>query len=278
MPPIALQLYTVRDSLTRGGLLAALDVAAAAGYRNVELFSADGGLWGLEPKAARAELDARSLCVLSAHVPLECFEQGNLIELADTYAAIDCADLVIPWLSPERRGTEAERHEILAALARDLDEWGARLQARGQRLGYHNHEFELVRNRGSSDGLEVMRAELSIASVFFELDVYWLAFAGIDPALYIRRFGPRLRLLHLKDGSLENAGGDAQEARFTPLGQGDLDIAAIVEAALEVGVRGLIVEQDFCDGSAEDAARESLRYLQSLSALDQTETGQVEVD
>ena len=272
-PPIALQLYTVRDSLSEGGLPAALDIVAAAGYRYVELFSADGGLWGLDAKTAGEELDARGLSVLSAHVPIECFEQadeqGNLIELADRYAAIGCADLVIPWLSPERRGSKDQRDEVLTAIARDLDEWGARLQARGQRLGYHNHEFELVvaGGPGSPDGLEAMRAELSTHSVFFELDVYWLAFAGLDPALYIRRFGPRLRLLHLKDGSLEAAGGDPENARFAPLGQGDLDIPRIVEAAIEVGVQGLIVEQDFCEGPPLDAARASLEFLSAIPAL-----------
>ena len=273
MPAIALQLYTVRDSLDRGGLPAGLDVATEAGYQHVELFSMDGDLWGLEAGEVKRELEARSLSALAAHVPIECFEHGDLVELADTYAAIDCEDLVIPWLAPERRGKRADRRDVLAALARDLDEWGARLQARGLKLGYHNHEFELDVGSlpGEPDGLETMRGELSTASVFFELDVYWLAFAGIDPVTYIRRFGPRLRLVHLKDGSLDAAGGSATDARFTPLGEGDLDIPDIVETALDVGVRGLIVEQDFCDGDPQDAARTSLEFLQSLPALARNE-------
>ena len=70
-PGLAVQLYTLRDSLDQD-LEAALAALAAAGVRDVEL----AGLHGRSGSAMRAALDSAGLAACSAHVPLERLRAG----------------------------------------------------------------------------------------------------------------------------------------------------------------------------------------------------------
>ncbi len=95
------------------------------------------------------------------------------------------------------------------------------------------------------------------AHLAFELDIYWLAHAGGDPARYIRSHAERIRLIHLKDGN-----HDPQ--RFTPLGEGEVDLGAAVAAAIDAGVEAFFVEQDESDGDPFGALRRSAQELPRL--------------
>jgi sugar phosphate isomerase/epimerase len=130
------------------------------------------------------------------------------------------------------------------------------LADRAIRLGYHNHDFEFAPLDGTT-AWDILLAELP-PDVEIELDVFWAAAGGRDPAAEIRATADRVRLLHMKDRA---PGPDLQDA---PAGEGTLDFPGIVEAARAAGVEWYIVEQDEPRAPLDDIAR-ALHYLESLA-------------
>src|SRR5437870_2736600 len=181
--PVALQLYTVRDESARD-FTGTLRRVAQVGYGAVE-FAGYGGLAADEMKALLRETGLRAA---STHVGLAAVE-ADLDHEIDYCLAIGCPYLVLPWLDQRWRGADAMR-----ALAPRLNEFGRRCQERGVVFGYHNHDFEFAR----SDGhylLDQLLNATDPALVVLELDVYWAAYAGADPATYLRQRAGRVPLV-----------------------------------------------------------------------------------
>jgi sugar phosphate isomerase/epimerase len=220
--PIGAQLYTLRDVMPHD-VTGTLRELAGLGYEGVEF----AGLHGAPPAGLRAVLDDLGLKVSSAHVALDQLE-ADFERAADSYQTLGCPTLVVPWLPERRRGD-------YAALAETLNRLGERARAAGMRLAYHNHDFELIERDGTT-GLQTLLEATDPALVRFELDCGWAAKIGRDPLELMRSLSGRLALLHIKDVT---AGGDWAE-----VGQGVVDYRPVVEAAPELGVEWLIVEQD----------------------------------
>ncbi len=274
-PRVALQLYTLRRQAEQD-LEAALDQAVEAGYRELEWF---GGLRGHTAEDLRRLFSERGLGLMAAHVPLAELE-ADPAGVMDMYRALHCQVLVCPWLDQDQRGDGSRAHYL--ELGRRLDLLSYRFRAGGFRFAYHNHEFELLPfddgepERLGRDGLHALASRRSHDGWGLELDIYWVAFAGSDPVALIRELGDRVQLLHLKDGLLpgppeERTAEQATSERwFRPLGQGDVDVAGCVEAALEAGVPLFAVEQDEtaeAEGSPAEDAAASLRFLETATAL-----------
>ena len=274
-PRIGVQLYTLRHEMRDGlenGLHRLLELARDCGYRWVELF---GGLHEMEARQLKDTLDTLGLGVVASHLAIETLEAEDLGKVLDDHQIIGCDSVVCPWLPPDRRGGRERYRE----LGRTLDRIGYRFKARGMRLGYHNHDFEFTTDTEDGrelDGLREILAQATHPALFAEIDVYWLAFAGIDPVAYLHRIAHRVGLVHLKDGWVPPRGErrPAEDARFAPLGDGDVDIAAVVAAALRLEVPALIVEQDHCEGAPTDAIRRSLEYLEPLLEQDAPESSE----
>ncbi len=102
--------------------------------------------------------------------------------------------------------------------------------------------------------------------VELEIDVYWAAVGGRDPAAEIVAHADRVRLLHMKDR------GPDPEPRDVPAGEGTLDFPAIVGAGREADVEWYIVEQDEPAAPLDDIAR-ARDYLTTLTVSDATLSG-----
>lgn len=129
------------------------------------------------------------------------------------------------------------------------------LRRNGVTLAYHNHDFEFVPFADGTTPFQSMMRETDPDDVKLELDVYWLAKAGLDPVTSLLAARDRTALVHLKD-----LGRDGSTVE---LGAGVLDLETIVRTALLVGTKHLFVEQD--DSSAPlRSAETSLRFLERL--------------
>ncbi|MBQ6844779.1 MAG: sugar phosphate isomerase/epimerase [Agathobacter sp.] len=130
-------------------------------------------------------------------------------------------------------------------LARDLNEAGKRLLEDGIHLLYHNHNCELRKVSKDRTAYDLLIEETNPEYVNFELDSYWLAEAGVDPLLYMKLLGNRMKLYHIND-----RGSRIEGASMTPilnsdcmeLGYGNMNLAGLVEQALSVGADAVILE------------------------------------
>lgn len=245
--PIALQLYTVRDSL-HADFAGTLEAVAGLGYRFVEL----AGTGGYSAPELRKLLDDNGLTVVGSHVGIEALER-------DLQAALDYNEIlgnryvVCPYLDESRRKTADDWRrmaDVFTGIAQACRE-------RGMVFAYHNHSFEFESFDGQT-GMDILWEATDPDLVKSELDVYWVLHGGKDPAQYIEQLGRRVVLVHLKDMA-----ADADKS-FAEVGEGIVDWAGVLRACTGVQVAAYIVEQDVCKRPPLESAATSLRNLHRM--------------
>ena len=241
-PPIALQLYTMREALAKD-FAGTLRRIAVMGYVGVETA---GFPEGVTPRAAKRLLDDLGLAVCGAHSPLPLGDKKN--EVLEAMAALGCARLVCAWQPPEHFKSADGIRRACAI----LNEANTLARDNGLTFGYHNHWWEFLPVEGDGRrAYQVMLEHLS-PEVFLEIDTYWIKTAGADPAAVLRELGGRAPLLHIKDGPA------AKDAPMTAVGDGVMDFAAIARAS---AAEWWIVELDDCATDMLEAVEKSYRYL-----------------
>ena len=253
-PYIGIQLYTLRD-LASKDLPATLKSVAVTGYKHVEL-AGYGSLKSV--KDVKNALDDAGLKAPAGHWAIDVLEkEADLQRIMEDVQVLEMQHVVVPFLAEDRRKDAAAWKKT----AKLLDEIGSYFHGIGVELAYHNHAFEFQKFDGKT-GWDILFENTTPHLVKAELDVYWAAYAGVDPVGLIDKLGERVRLLHLKD----LAAGD--EKRFAPVGTGTIDFKAILAAAEKHGVRWGFVEQDKTyDTPPLDAIKTSLENLKKLGAL-----------
>lgn len=243
---IALQLYTVRER-TAQDMVGTLEELAAMGYRAVEL----AGYGGVPVSDLRAALNDLGLRAMGAHVPYDRLA-SEPERVVDELRSLGCDYAVLPQLPPERRSGPLVRE--LPAM---FNAWGEQFRSAGLTFAYHNHDAEFVALPGD-DGrclYDTLLAETDPALVTFELDIYWVRYAGQDPLALLGRHPERFPLLHIKDM------GENPDRADAPVGTGIIDWQAVLDAA--TGARWYIVEQDHPTDPLTDVST-SLRNLQQM--------------
>jgi sugar phosphate isomerase/epimerase len=210
---LSVQLYPIRDEIA-ADLPGALARLAAIGVTRVEPFDVLGDPEGLRDALSAAGLSAPSFhSSLGAGAPLD-----RVFEAA---ATIGARTVIHPYTAPERWTSAAGVDAVADELAQAADA----ARAHGLRVGYHNHHWELSSRLAGHAALERL-AERLPPEVVLELDTYWAAVGGEDVPALLGRLGERVRLLHLKDGPIEQ-----DTASQLPLGSGAMPVAAILAAA-----------------------------------------------
>ncbi len=255
MFPVALQLYSVRSALADDfeGTLCRI---AEAGYRGVEF----AGLHGKSFEEAGAALRRAGLLAVSAHLTVAAIEEDPTI-LAG-YASLGMKHVAISGhpFGSEPFAVSAARIRAAALAARAV----------GLSMHFHNHTREFFL---TEEGRTVMEALLAFDEGLLgaEFDTGWVTVAGESPADWLCRYRGRVPLVHLKDFTFEK---DGKEEKKNPpdlahavLGNGRLDVAAVVAAAQSAGTEWLIVEHDEPEAgkTAEETCRQSFAYLNTLN-------------
>lgn len=135
--------------------------------------------------------------------------------------------------------------------AEDLNQYGKILSENGLKLYYHNHHFEFEKFSGKT-GFEILVENTDPQYVGIELDVHWIQRAGHNPVDWINRLAGREDMVHLKDYRIYFPDGEPtpeifhkeQCIQFAEIGEGNLNMKAIIEAAIKGGAIYLPIEQD----------------------------------
>lgn len=241
---IALQLYTVRDQ-TAQDFTGTLESVARIGYKAVEF----AGYGTFSPEELRDTMQRVGLSMASAHVNWNGLLNNFENELKFC-TVVGSPYLVLSSLPQPMRAPEA-----LPEVTRQMKQAARRCADAGVRFGYHNHDPEFAMIDGKT-WLDRMLDETQEENVALELDVYWAAFAKVDPLQLIQRLGSRLQLLHVKDM--------ATDGTYTEVGSGTLDWPTLLHAAGDAGCAWYIVEHDKPTKPSLESAEQSLRYLQGL--------------
>jgi inosose dehydratase len=239
----------------------------------------------LPPERARAILGANGLRLVAGFVPAVLHEDAALPSSLDAVAASAelIADLggrvLVLAASAGRAGYDAGDRldrDGWSALARGLDGVSTLAGDRGLRVALHPHHGTVVERP------EDVERVLEMSDVGLCLDTGHVLVGGGDPLELARSAAARVVHVHLKDvaGSVAEQVGagrlgyrDAVEAGlYRPLGDGDLDVAAVVRALETSGYAGWYVlehdevldrEPPEASGPIQDARR-SLAFLERV--------------
>ncbi|MGP0224998.1 sugar phosphate isomerase/epimerase family protein [Paenarthrobacter sp. NCHU4564] len=236
----SIQLYTVRKALEED-LAGTIRRLADIGFTMVEPYR-------FVAKAAELKqaLAANNLTAPSGHAPLLSDDQDAIFAAAQD---LGIGTVIDPHVPIERWNTIEDIKET----ARQLNEAARKGAGYGVRVGYHNHWWEVESVIDDKTALEHLADHLD-PDVILELDTYWAAVGGQDPAQLLARLGGRVKFIHIKDGPL-TPDPSAQLA----VGDGKMAIQDVLAAAtsLEAGV----VELDDFQGDMFQAVQDSYNYL-----------------
>ncbi|MFP4017422.1 MAG: sugar phosphate isomerase/epimerase family protein [Halanaerobiales bacterium] len=241
--PIAVQLYTVREEL-KNDFIGTLEKVAELGYTGVEL----AGFGDLEADEMKGHLDRLGLKAVGSHTAIDLL-RNELDEVIEYNKTIGNKYIVVPY-------ADYNGKEDFLAMADELRELGSKLKEKDLALSYHNHAHEFE-SFNDEHGLDLIYKNVSEDLLKVELDTYWVKKAGLDPVNYLMQYSGRVPMVHLKDMEAET--GD-----FAEVGEGVIDIKAIINAAEEVGAGWLIVEQDQCKRPSLESIEISMNNLKEM--------------
>lgn len=252
LPKLSMQLYTVRNQIT-ADLQGTLRRLAEIGFTHVET-----AFWpdGVSHREGAAYLKEAGLAISSIHAELpENGDRNTLLELAEIY---QCDRLIWHGWPEDPRYHSVGGTRELASIYNDISGY---LNTNGLRFGLHNHWWEFRTLPDGRTPWEIMHRELDEA-IFSQLDIYWVAVAGLDPAAVIRQLGSRVEMLHVKDGPAnpDDISADEPHEPMTAVGQGTLDIPAIMEASSGTA-EWMVLEMDEADGDVFNLLKESYNYM-----------------
>ncbi len=205
---ISLQLYSVHKE-THKDFAGTVKRVGEIGFSGVEF----AGYGGLTAEEQAQLLKENGLYSVGAHCGLPVFEEHFEEEL-EYSRTIGSKYIICPY-------AELNSLEQVEYLAEVLNRAAEKASAWGIKVGYHNHahEFEKIDGKYALDLL----LEKTSEEVVLELDVFWAAYAGVNPLEYIAKWGRRVELIHVKQIGNNKANVDVSD--------GIIDMGKVKEAA-----------------------------------------------
>ena len=244
---------------TFGDITRAIAEIGQAGYQAIEVF--DGNLVQYEGKLdeLRTSLNDSGVSLLAV------YSGGNFIfpeilpeelwrirKAADFAAELGAEHLVVG--GGAKRSVDAT-DEDYARLGAALDQVADLAGERGLLAHYHPHLTTMAETP------EQVRKVFSSSKIYFCPDTAHLFAAGGDPAKLILEHASRIRYVHLKDFRRE-------PFAFLPLGEGQLDMNAILQALVTIQYNGWIAVELDAYEDPKTGAEISMRYLQEFEKRD----------
>lgn len=246
--PLGLQLYSVRTLLPTD-YLGTLKQIAALGYTEVEA----AGFYGHPVEEVKDAMQTAGLRLVSSHYPLSQLKP-NLDAILDFAKTLGIGYIVCASPLHQQPGAEGE-------LSLDDWRWNAeqfnriadKVIAAGMKFAYHNHVAEFTPIDGKLPWLELVK-HTDPAKVSFEMDCGWVEVAGADPVKYLKKYGKRIVMLHVKDFK-------DKKPPSVPLGNGAIDYAPIFKAAKHARVQHVFVEQEETQTTMMDSLAIDAQYM-----------------
>lgn len=249
IPPIAIQLYTVRDELAQD-CDHTLKYIADIGVQYVEI--ADTGNFSISDFTKK--LKQYHLIPISSHIDFLVLRQSSE-EILSEFQQVGIHHVIIPWIDPQIWKDDTILHQVFQELNRIVKQ----AQQRGITISYHNHAHELLPQENGGYLLDKLIQQ--VPDIKLELDIGWVYVATQqDPLQVIQRYRSQISLFHLKDVR------SVEPLKFTELGNnGKINWQDILEGTMQINTHGWIIEQDTdFENNALDSIKKSYQFLISV--------------
>ncbi|WP_066251448.1 sugar phosphate isomerase/epimerase family protein [Neobacillus drentensis] len=254
---IGVQMYTVKDKVADLGAYEIIRRIAELGYRAVEVSQIPMRSKNVaELKRASIDFDIKIAALSAGLEPIVPGDPGETLssdfdKIVNDCKILDCNYLRIGMMPIHLMD---DRDKIMGFIER-AEAMANRLAEQEIELYYHTHHLEFQK----FDGVYLLDIiKDNTTKLGFELDVHWIQRAGENPVEFVKKYKDRISLLHLKDyriGKLDLSNVDFESwanfddafmstIQFAEVGEGNLNIPAIIDAGLEAGAQYFLVEQD----------------------------------
>lgn len=234
---IAAQLYTVRAyTQTEESIASTLKKIKKIGYDCVQI-SAFGPC---RTEFLRDQLQENELEVCATHTAYE-----RIVEDTDNVIR-EHKLLNIPYvgLGGRKTVTIAETENFL----KEILPAARKIRDAGLQFIYHNHHREFIRLENGQTVMQYLLEHTSAEEFGLLPDLYWLQFAGVNPALFLKEHADRISVVHLKDLCIAEGNSGTEEQRYAEIFEGNMDYDGLQKVLTQTGVRYAAVEQDDCYG------------------------------
>ncbi|WP_294273321.1 sugar phosphate isomerase/epimerase [uncultured Chryseobacterium sp.] len=252
---LGIQLYTVREALSANPEKT-LEKLAEMGFTDLEIYGYNGTFFGRTANEFNSILKNTGQRVVSSHhtTGIAHPDQGTLLhdweKTVEDMKTMGAEYMVCSYIFPEER--TPENYLKLPGI---LNTAGAVVRKAGMQLAYHNHDFEFETMDDAGNVYDFILKNSSPELVKMELDLYWIAKAGLDPLDYFEQYPGRFPLWHVKDMKAGNKD-------FTEIGNGILDFKRIFNKQKQAGLKHWFLEQDSSDKDIFESIAISKKYIQ----------------
>ncbi len=249
--PVGLELYSVRDELTKD-LMGTVRAVAKMGYEVVEFYSPYYDWTPSYAKEVRELLNDLGIHCLSTHNSATALGSEGLNKAIELNQILG-SKFIVMASAGSVRGLDGWK-----AVGDTLTRASEKLLPLGMRAGFHNHKLEFV-PLDDKRPMEVIAAHTP-KEVMLQLDVGTCVDAGSDPIAWIKAHPGRINSLHCKDW----AAGEGKGYRVL-FGEGDSPWKGIIDAAETVGgVEFYLIEQEGSRYPAMETAERCLATWRKL--------------
>ena len=253
MALIAAQMYTLREFCkTPAEIADACAKVKKMGYDGIQM----SGMGPIDPHEMRKILDGEGLVCCATHIPIDRME-NETEAVVEEHNILGCKMTAIGGFFPKEAWT---RKLWLDFIAR-YNAIAEKFKGTGLTIGYHNHSHEFA----PAEGMRPIDMLINMLdpSIWMEIDTYWVAHGGGDPAAYIERVAGRLPGVHFKDLTKE----PDRTTKMCEIGDGNLNWPRIVQACRYAGTKWFIVERDRGDMDAFDSLARSIQNMREKMGL-----------
>jgi sugar phosphate isomerase/epimerase len=190
-----------------------------------------------EDSELQALLQESQIELYGIHGSTERFQERERLKMMCVRAKkLGCRHIITSGLHPGSSGRDAYR-----ITGRLLHELVKIVGDNGLTLNYHHYDFELTEawDKGYALGYLLNEAGPSVGLV---IDTFWAEAAEVRSTLLWDTYGHLCKVVHLKDGI-------PHDRRFTPLGEGEVDVLSAFEFFSAQPIDYLTYEQDFASTS-----------------------------
>ncbi len=251
---LAFNSYTVREKLKDPeSVERTFRQLRDVGYEAVEL-DLDRLLLQFSAGDLKDLLDRLNLQAFSAHTGFERLEHG-IEDVISGAKVLGLEYVVVPSLP---RDLFCKDEQGYLAGTRMLSSFQETMTRAGIQFAYHNHAKEFEKFRGRT-AMEIIFNESNWKNYLAEIDIYWVQYAGGDPAAWIRKYRGHVPLAHIKDLGIVDGRPMTME-----VGEGNINLPSVLDACRESGVQWYIVEQDDTLRDSVESLRISKAFLENM--------------
>lgn len=255
---VGLNLYSIRTLISNeADFLSTAEKLRDMGYSYLQYSGAE-----LIPDRIKRVSEASGLPIYLTHVPLDRII-NDTDRLMEDHSVFGCKNIGLGGTGAQAIIDKDNRKKMVEALNAAAE----KMQKNGFNFFMHNHHYEFFRH---DDECETFLDYVlkNAPAINFTLDTYWAHFGGADVIALLDKLKGKVACVHLKDYRIgyktDEEGRITFAPKFAPVGEGSLNMKAIVDKMKLVGTKYFFVEQDDACTEYDDPLGEverSIKYI-----------------